>query len=181
MESRSPAHSTQRAGIHDRWRALSPVQGAPHRVARSTSASPIPVTAILHCCYFGRERSGDPARPAPSPQSTFRHLSNARVRSAAPILLMDSSGALVQSGHVWGPGLQPRRGGPDQVAILFLLGRATERARGPFWATSSPQLGPQGVGNPLERSRQRRRHSRPRHIRADDGGVESALRVRPPS
>ncbi|KAJ1161903.1 hypothetical protein NDU88_002383 [Pleurodeles waltl] len=66
------------------------------------------------------------------------------------------TGAPVQSGRIWGPGLQPRRGGPDPVAILFWFGRAAGRARGPFLPTSSPQLGPQGVGNPLERLRQRR-------------------------
>ncbi|KAJ1165470.1 hypothetical protein NDU88_005898 [Pleurodeles waltl] len=145
MESRSTAHSTQRAGIHDWWRALSPVQGAPHpAAARSTSASPLPVAAVLHRCCFGRERGGDPARPAPSLQSTFRHLSNAHVRSTAPIPLLVSLGAPVQSSRVWGPGLQLCRGGPDPVAILFLLGQATERARGRFGPPLHLSLVPKG-------------------------------------
>ncbi|KAJ1126117.1 hypothetical protein NDU88_004526 [Pleurodeles waltl] len=34
---------------------------------------PVPVTAVLSCCYFRGERASAPARPAPSPQSTLRH------------------------------------------------------------------------------------------------------------
>ncbi|KAJ1174933.1 hypothetical protein NDU88_000224 [Pleurodeles waltl] len=90
------------------------------------------------------------------PPSMSRRLSKARVRGAAPTPSLVSPGAPVQSDRVWGPGLQPRRGGPDPVTILFWFGRAAGRARGSFLATSSPQLGPQEVGNPLERLRQRR-------------------------
>ncbi|KAJ1165267.1 hypothetical protein NDU88_005695 [Pleurodeles waltl] len=79
------AHSTRRAGIHDRWRVLSPLQGEPHCVACSTSASPIPSTAVSYRYYFWRGRDGDLARPVPSPQSMFRRLSEpvsgARLRS----------------------------------------------------------------------------------------------------
>ncbi|KAJ1151370.1 hypothetical protein NDU88_004152 [Pleurodeles waltl] len=144
MESQSAAHSTQRAGIHNRRRVLSPLQGAPQRAARSTSASPIPAAAILHRCYFRRGRDGDPARPAPSPQSMFRHLSKASVRSAAPAPSLVSPGAPVQSGRVWGPGLQPRRGGSDPLAILFWFGRAAGRARAVFGHLFTSTWSPRG-------------------------------------
>ncbi|KAJ1113242.1 hypothetical protein NDU88_001496 [Pleurodeles waltl] len=110
--SQRPPASPARCLLHSPRRALRPAARAlPTPRGRLTAQLavspplPVPVAAVLHRCHFRRERGSAPARSAPPPQSTARHLSSVRISGAPPISLLVLPWAPDQSGRIWGPGL----------------------------------------------------------------------------
>ncbi|KAJ1151711.1 hypothetical protein NDU88_004491 [Pleurodeles waltl] len=126
MESRSTAHPTQRAGIQDRWRALSPLQGAPRRAVRSTSASSVPAPQFFTAVASGGSAAaiqlGRRLPPSRRSDTSQTPTSGARLRSLFGLTGSSGSERLGLESRASAP---PRQPGPGCHFVLAGRGYGT--------------------------------------------------------